>query len=613
MKALILAILLPLAATAQTLRDYPECQEGRPAGPLDHYEELTLGERTDDAAAWERLSATLAGAGNLWASWVSTNWKGRMHNAPLFQNLRDTLLVCWAGETLSAQALLAAPWGSQRLIPELAAESRTAAGIKARASFVRYVATTAYQQCGYPSPDLPAWLTPDVIDFPSAPLALGREEVRPVWCRLDIPGSMAPGDYHFRLHLTAEHKAGKAGRARGEAGDVTPTLRLTLRVLPRRLPPATEWRFITNFWQQPYSVARYHGLGRWSPEHYAALRPYLRELARSGQKVISAILFYEPWGEQSNDKFSPMVDTRLRTDGTWTYDYTVFDRWVRLCQECGIGGTRHGKWQGQINCYTMIPWGLQFRYFDEASSSYKTLTTKTGTQEYRDLWTAFLRSFKAHLREQGWLESTCIAVDERGLDAMLDAHHILQEVAPELKLSLAGSFHPELSDKVWDYTIAYSERFPADTLRARHERGWHSLCYTCCAEARPNTFSNSEPAEASFLPLFAISNHFDGYLRWSWMDWNDHPLTDTRYRMFAPGDTYCVYPGPRSSIRYERYIDGLQLAEKARLLMEDPSTPPQQRARITSALEAISTGLLPTRHTARERVEQLRSAVNLSF
>ena len=44
------------------------------------------------------------------------------------------------------------------------------------------------------------------------------------------------------------------------------------------------------------------------------------------------------------------------------------------------------------------------------------------------------------------------------------------------------------------------------------------------------------------------------------------PLRDSRFRTWPAGDTYVVYPGGRSSIRFERLREGIQDAEKIRIL-----------------------------------------------
>ena len=104
-------------------------------------------------------------------------------------------------------------------------------------------------------------------------------------------------------------------------------------------------------------------------------------------------MFYEPWGDQSHDKFSAMVRTTRTKSGEWQYDYTVFDQWVKLCEECGISE--------QINCFSMVPWDMSFRYYDEAQGKEVDLKTTTSSAEYKALWTAFLKSFAAHLKQQG--------------------------------------------------------------------------------------------------------------------------------------------------------------------------------------------------------------------
>ncbi len=60
-------------------------------------------------------------------------------------------------------------------------------------------------------------------------------------------------------------------------------------------------------------------------------------------------------------------------------------------------------------------------------------------------------------------------------------------------------------------------------------------------------------------------------LRWSYNSWVENPLTDSRFRTWPAGDTYMVYPDARSSIRFERLIEGIQDAEKIRVLRKQYS------------------------------------------
>ena len=64
----------------------------------------------------------------------------------------------------------------------------------------------------------------------------------------------------------------------------------------------------------------------------------------------------------------------------------------------------------------------------------------------------------------------------------------------------------------------------------------------------------------------AVAADFDGFLRWAYNSWVENPLTDSRFRTWPAGDTYMVYPDARSSIRFERLVEGIQDAEKIRIL-----------------------------------------------
>ena len=72
--------------------------------------------------------------------------------------------------------------------------------------------------------------------------------------------------------------------------------------------------------------------------------------------------------------------------------------------------------------------------------------------------------------------------------------------------------------------------------------------------------------------MHAVAGGYDGYLRWAVNSWTADPLRDSRFRTWAAGDTYSIYPGPRSSIRFERLVEGIQDCEKIRILREELTT-----------------------------------------
>ncbi|HEY9195485.1 MAG TPA: DUF4091 domain-containing protein, partial [Mucilaginibacter sp.] len=74
--------------------------------------------------------------------------------------------------------------------------------------------------------------------------------------------------------------------------------------------------------------------------------------------------------------------------------------------------------------------------------------------------------------------------------------------------------------------------------------------------------------ESVWLAWHAAYKGYNGYLRWAYNCWTKDALRDTRFGSWSSGDAYLVYPGLRSSIRFERLIEGIQDFEKINILRE---------------------------------------------
>jgi hypothetical protein len=555
----IILLLAPTSSIAQndyitddgtTLKQYA----------IDQYKEPRIG-TTPDTLAWEKISD------GLHFTWASRNTHYSLHNVPEIEQCDVATISAWKGERANIQALLfsksdqgelqlsMAPWKLNKKKTHINS---------AQARFVNFVITDDYKACGNHPTNLQPWLVPDVIDQ-DKPHTVPAMETRPVWCTIEIPRNIEAGEYTTNLFV--KNKKGKTLK----------TLTLKIKVNSRSLPTVDQQKFHLDLWQQPYAVSRLYGVKRWSKEHIEALRPYLEALGRAGQRTVSTIMFYEPWGRQTHDLFDPMIQTTKKNDGTWDYDYSAFDLYVELCNEYGINR--------QINCFSMVPWDMNFRYWDESTNAYKYIKTTTGTDEYKELWTNFLNAFKEHLLAKGWFEKTNIAMDERAEADMLNAYNIANTLG--FKMALAGNYHASLTDKLQDFCVAFaqSKRFTPEQLAQRKANNQVTTIYTSCAESEPNIYSNSLPAEATYLPLYAAANQMDGYLHWAWINWDEHPLTDSRYRLFGSGDTYFYYPGNRSSIRFERLIEGIHQFEKIQILKEEYKNNPEKLQQLNSLLK----------------------------
>ncbi|MDY5199581.1 MAG: DUF6067 family protein [Candidatus Cryptobacteroides sp.] len=464
--------------------------------------------------------------------------------------------VAWRGEKVFAQAVVSSEEELKDVrlsVSDLRNGKSLIGAENIRLQFVSYVVsdlldTTKYGQCGSRE-DKSKWgevLVADVLDInDSMTVPAGRKQ--PVWMTVSVPSDARPGKYSGKLTVTSSNAKARS-------------LNVELTVADHVLPPARDWAFHLDLWQNPYSVARYENVPLWSEAHFEAMRPVMRMLAEAGQKSVTATIMSRPWNGQTEDAFGSMVTKIRRIDGTWLYDYTIFDRWVEFMFSLGI--------DRQINCYSMIPWALQFDYIDQATSSPATFQAAPGSEEYNEYWGAFIADFARHLKAKGWFEKTMIAMDERPLESMQAVLGLIRKIEPAFKISLAGNYHEPVIYDIVDFSETFSgkQEFPESAKAKRKELGLTTTFYTCCAEAHPNMFVISNPDEAAWLGWFAQADGYDGYLRWAYNSWTLDPLTDARFRTWPAGDCFVVYPGGRGSVRFSKLVEGIQNFEKVRIL-----------------------------------------------
>lgn len=461
-------------------------------------------------------------------------------------------LNAWRGERVSAQAVLTAAQDLNRVtvnVSDLKSGRNIIPASAIRKYFVRYVMTDWHNN------KADSFLLPDRLD-PALSLRVEAHTARPLWFDVRVPAETVPGTYKGIVTVIADGQK--------------LTLPLAVKVSKHTLPAPSQWSYHLDLWQNPYAVARYYQVPLWSQQHFDLMRPLMTQLAEMGQKVITASIIQHPWNSQTYDPFESMIAKMKQIDGTWKYDYTVFDRWIEFMMSCGI--------TEQIDCYTLVPWHYQFDYYDCATNSTKIVACKPDQKEYHDFILPFLWDFAKHLKEKGWFDRTCIAMDERPVAQMDAAYAIVKEADPGYRIAGAANYSVEskAAQKVYDMSVAHDyDIISGEALQKRKDAGLKLTFYTCCGPDRPNTFTFSDPAESSYLAWHAAALRYDGYLRWAYNSWTAQPNQDSRFITWPSGDCFIAYPGG-SSIRLERMVEGIQAYEKIRILQR-AATPAQKK------------------------------------
>ena len=476
-------------------------------------------------------------------------------NVPLAAGTQAWRGTAWRGERISGQFVVWTSAERPGLRTEVSA-LRDAHGHElpagaATARFVRHVLADGK-------------LVGDVLDDADR-VDMPAGSYRAVWLTVETPRDAVPGTYTGTLTMRADATEPK----------VFP---LTLEILPATLPAPADWK----------SAA----------------------VTSAVTAVITATITARPWGKRDYDDYDTMVTHLKQPDGSWKFDYTVFDRYVEFAMSCGISQ--------QINCYSMLTWSGSLEYTDAATGDLRTAMCEPGTASYADYWGPFLKDFEQHLAAKGWLERTRIGVDEAPAAMMQAMVEVLHANAPRLKAALAGnqtaSHYTGLD--LADFTIIL-DHAGDDLLRdiaQRKREGKVTTFYICLDPKRPNTFVTSPPAEAVWVGYYAFENGYDGMARWALSTWPANPLNETLYschpwrRDLPPGDEFLLYPGPRSAVHWEMMRDGAEEFEKLRWLREHRGG--RLPATVAAALEAFrDPKKLGDNEAVIRQVETMRAAI----
>ena len=499
-------------------------------------------EMADPAAAFADWSA----AGDTpCASFVTTDRRFGKSQLPDVEPRTACRLTAWRGERVSAQLLV---WSAQlveRLVCTagvLTSDEGRLPESAVRTRFVRYVMSDEFACgcCKRKPQDFAAVLTADMLDERPS-MALEACTVRPVWITVDVPQDAAPGLYRTPVTVACD-------------GDEQ-RLELAVEVTGRTLPAPSEWRYHLDLWQHPAAVARVEGTEMWSDAHFEALRPVMKPLADAGQKVVTATLNKDPWNNQCYDAYADMIvwtkGCRRRVD-------------IRLCGLRPLGGVHGGAGRRQTDQLLL----------DAAVEQHAALPRRrdgrvggregrTGPARLRRDVAAVPRRFRAASGRKGggWRRPASPWTSgrpNRWRSPWPSSRNTLRSWASRWPTTTTAT------SVTRSCTTSASRRgrevAPEDIAARRRRRAGDDLLRLLLAPLSQHVHL-LRSGRGDRGGVVRAANGYDGFLRWAYNSWTEDPLRDSRFRTWPAGGTYVVYPGGRSSIRFERLREGIQDAE----------------------------------------------------
>ena len=457
----------------------------------------------------------------------------------------------WKGERLSAQVLVWSPDTLEQIrlkVNDLVNAKQQVLGKKnIKVNMVRYVLSNfpygAWAPgCGSGNPDT-AYLMPDRFENVERFDLPGRT-IRPFWISFEIPEGTEAGEYKGTIEVISEKQS--------------TTLNVKVNVQQQTLPKPGDWKFRLDLWQNPWVVAWYYHVEPWSDEHKALLKKHLQPYADAGGTYITTYAIHSPWSDNSYMIEGGMIEWIKKKDGSWNFDYKIFDEYVELAMGMGIDEA--------ITIYSPVPWGYRFRYLDEATGNYMHEEWSPETPKFKTNFNVFLDDLKKHLQKKGWLEKTYLGINENPLNITMAAAKVIKDHSKDWRITYAGDWHAELTNILDDYSPVLGKEPSQKELMDRKSKGLTTTYYVCCTPEKPNNFVFSPPMESTYIGWYSAAYGYDGFLRWAYDAWPADPLRDARHTAWPAGDCFLVYPGGGSSIRFERLREGIADFEKIQIL-----------------------------------------------
>ncbi len=461
--------------------------------------------------------------------------------------IKDRRINAWKGESLSLQVVLWSSYDVKQVECEWSdfttKEGNTIDKEIIQTRFVRYIMSDAafVNEQSQNLTDRDSTLLPDMLDeLPCMDMA--EQTVRPLWITINVPHDADAGLYKTALKVYSKENPPQE-------------LRLELNIIDKHLPAPEAWRFQTNMCINPLAVAQWHDTPLWTKQHFDALQPYIDLMKRAGQKNITAYLF-----DHNNDTNTPLVQWVQKADGRISADFTNFDRWMNFLLNNGI--------TSQIDCYAYEPDIDNSITFWNPTTN-ERVTRNLSMESDQNILKECYSTIINHLTQNGWFGKTVFVVNEGQTEEVSSLKELLFSINNQIKLELlAHEWTTGLLKDVYAANVPSQFSNLKEWFRIRHQQGYETSYELEASSSFPNIFLHSPSAEATWFGWYAAAQGIDGIHIEEFNNWNVHALTEARQKKRSSGSNYLVYPGARSSIRFERLIEGIQDFEKIMLIRE---------------------------------------------
>jgi hypothetical protein len=376
---------------------------------------------------------------------------------------------------------------------------------------------------------------------------------------IDVPLDAAPGQYHGEISIST-----------GELQTTTP---ITFTVHKTQVPD--QYRLSSVHWLQiePENLTSGPKPLWWSEEHWELLLEAGRQLRRYGNDTMFTPLL---------DGDNPLIQTIREKDGSYTFDFSRFDRWMEMF--LGLG------YRYMAGHHLLM---MKTVYIQDATTQLMSILSPSNRSEWYAFLPSFMCALHAHLEGRGWTGNYLQHVLDEPRDP--DGYRIVSEMVrkymPGVRAIDAVNGSPTVYSPLLDIhvfavaSLAAHQDLAASRLTSRKQ----TWLYHCASPypPMPNTHLDERATNVRLYPWLAYLYQAEGYLFWGANMYRGADPYKTSIGPVPggsqnpghqPGDNWFFYPGPeglRGSMRIVQFREGTldhtllsMLAEHDRMLAD---------------------------------------------
>ncbi|MCG3179440.1 MAG: hypothetical protein BIFFINMI_01775 [Phycisphaerae bacterium] len=216
-----------------------------------------------------------------------------------------------------------------------------------------------------------------------------------VWVTVRVPAGATPGDYAGSLAIEAD-------------GLVRLAAPVKLKVCDWQMPDPRDFRVRTMGWMSPEALAKHYDVPLWSDRHSDLMGQSMRWMLELGSRHVAIDVTVK---YPARDNSDTMIKWVRQPDGSYTYDFTVFDKYCDLVAKV-IGKpfpVRLNLWRGPRNGgggeSDDYPNSIVLMR-DAATGEVSQLDGphSLGSPEMKAFWKPVMDEIRTRLERRGWFD-----------------------------------------------------------------------------------------------------------------------------------------------------------------------------------------------------------------